>query len=171
LFSRLLFFIVSGLMVQAEYHMTAIVNQSMSGRRFVKQDQMTPESNRLLVAVYGTLKRGLVNHHLLSRAHFLGEDCMHAITLYDLGPYPGAKAEQSQGIDVEVYAITPAELEQLDELEDFRAEAPDQGEYTRVLFDTVYGAAWIYLYNPDVSHKPVQRRGSWQPDSLIGQSA
>lgn len=158
-------------MEQTEYHMTALVNQSMSGRRFAKQDQMTPESNRLLVAVYGTLKRGLVNHHLLSRAHFLGEDCLCAITLYDLGPYPGAKAEQSQGIDVEVYAITPAELEQLDALEDFRADAPEQGEYTRVLLDTAFGAAWLYLYNPAVHNKPVQRRGSWQPDHSTAQPA
>ena len=155
-------------MVQAEYHMTAIVNQSMTGRRFGKQDQMIPDSGRLLVAVYGTLKRGLVNHHLLSRAHFLGEDCLHAITLYDLGPYPGAKAEQSQGIDVEVYAITSAELEQLDWLEDFRAQSPEQGEYNRVLFDTVFGPAWVYLYNPDVTDKPVQRRGSWQPNHRVG---
>jgi gamma-glutamylcyclotransferase (GGCT)/AIG2-like uncharacterized protein YtfP len=137
LFSRVLFFIVSGLMVQTEYHTTALVNQSMSGR-------------------------------LLARADFLGEDCLHVITLYDLGPYPGAKAEQSQGIDIEVYAISTAELEQLDLLEDFREDTPDDGEYTRMLIKTAYGPAWIYLYNPDVSDKPVQRRGSWRPLNLTG---
>ena len=129
---------------------------------------MISGSNRLLVAVYGTLKRGMSNHHFLARADFLGEDCLHGITLYDLGPYPGAKAEQSEGIDVEVYAISTAELEQLDLLEEFREDTPDDGEYTRVLVKTAYGPAWIYLYNPDVTDKPVQRRGSWRPLDLTG---
>ncbi|HLT63710.1 MAG TPA: gamma-glutamylcyclotransferase family protein [Pseudohongiella sp.] len=129
---------------------------------------MNSADNKVLVVVYGTLKRGMCNHHLLSGADFLGEDCLHGITLYDLGPYPGAKAEQSEGIGVEVYAVTAAELEQLDLLEEYRAEAPEEGEYTRVAVETAYGPAWIYLYNPDVSNKPVQRWGSWQPVITTG---
>lgn len=41
----------------------------------------------ILVAVYGTLKRGLSNHALLQHASFVGEDYLTCITLYDLSLY------------------------------------------------------------------------------------
>src|SRR5690606_39474487 len=105
---------------------------------------------------------------VMTGAFFMIEDFMNGIKLYVLIPYPGAKAEQSEDIGVEVYAVTAAELEQLDLLEEYRAEAPEEGEYTRVAVETAYGPAWIYLYNPDVSNKPVQRWGSWQPVITTG---
>lgn len=57
-----------------------------------------------LVAVYGTLKRGLRNHHWLDDADFLGSDRLADVTLYDLGPFPGAKLEPSRGVEID----TPA---------------------------------------------------------------
>ncbi|MCG6659345.1 gamma-glutamylcyclotransferase [Halomonas campisalis] len=60
-----------------------------------------------LVAVYGTLKRGLRNHHWLEGADFLGSDRLTGATLYDLGPYPGAKSEPSDGVEVEVFRVGP----------------------------------------------------------------
>ncbi len=58
-----------------------------------------------LVAVYGTLKHGLRNHHWLEGAEFLGSDRLHRITLYDLGPFPGAKLVPSSGVEVEVFRV------------------------------------------------------------------
>ncbi|MDO8910113.1 MAG: gamma-glutamylcyclotransferase family protein [Pseudohongiella sp.] len=117
----------------------------------------------MLVAVYGTLKRGLSNHHLMQSAQYLGEDYLDSITLYDLGPYPGAKAELSAGIVIEVYAVDALQLGVLDELEDYNAAAPEQGMYNRKLFPTKFGEAWVYLYNPAVDGLAAQRRGSWLP--------
>ena len=53
----------------------------------------------VLVAVYGTLKKGLGNHGLMAQAQFLGCDKLAQICLYDIGPYPGARLEASGGID------------------------------------------------------------------------
>lgn len=117
-----------------------------------------------LVAVYGTLKRGLSNDHYLQAATYLGNDMLDAITLYDLGPYPGAKAEPSAGIEVEIFAVTPGQLQALDELEEYLPETPSRGLYDRKMFDTRFGAAWVYLYNPSVSGLVAISAGSWQQD-------
>jgi len=49
-----------------------------------------------LVFVYGSLKRGQANHHLLSTARFEGEARAGGLVLHDLGPFPMAiAADQS----------------------------------------------------------------------------
>ncbi|MEX0740826.1 MAG: gamma-glutamylcyclotransferase family protein, partial [Pseudohongiella sp.] len=121
------------------------------------------------VAVYGTLKRGLSNYHLLEDAEFMGNDILREITLYDLGPYPGAKAEFSQGIEVDVFSVTTLQLRQLDLLEDYLAESPDNGLYDRRMFQTRYGPAWVYLYNPPVSGLAPIATGGWQPRATDSQ--
>ena len=118
-----------------------------------------------LVAVYGTLKRGLSNDHYLQAANYLGKDTLTSITLYDLGAYPGAKIEPSAGIDVEIFSVTAQQLQALDGLEEYESEAPPRGLYDRRLFSTRYGAAWVYLYNPSVSGLMPIQAGGWQPSS------
>lgn len=58
-------------------------------------EQVLPSKHR--VAVYGTLKRGMSNHGLLRQSRFLGEESLTSLTLYDLGLFPAAKLEPSQG--------------------------------------------------------------------------
>ena len=116
-----------------------------------------------LVAVYGTLKRGLINYPLLQDAGLVGTDTLDCITLYDLGPYPGARLEPSGGILVEVFRVSNAELAQLDVLEDYSPEAPHLGLYDRQQVQTCYGLAWVYLYNHSVQGIEAMRQGSWQP--------
>ncbi|MDL4864442.1 gamma-glutamylcyclotransferase family protein [Halomonas elongata] len=116
-----------------------------------------------LVAVYGTLKQGLRNHHWLEGATFVGRDHLTTATLYDLGRYPGAKAEPSRGVEVEVYRVDAQILADLDRLEDYRVRAPASGMYDRAIHDTAFGPAWLYLYNPDVTGHPAIHEGAWQP--------
>ena len=78
----------------------------------------------VLVAVYGTLKKGFGNHGLMAQAQFLGCDKLTQICLYDIGPYPGARLEASAGIEVEVYAISQSHLAELDLLEEYDPAAP-----------------------------------------------
>ncbi|MDR5898183.1 gamma-glutamylcyclotransferase [Halomonas vilamensis] len=113
------------------------------------------------VAVYGTLKRGYRNHDWLKGATLLGQDRLSTLTLYDLGPYPGAKQEASHGAVIEVYAITPEQLALLDELEDYIAHAPSTGVYDRAIFPTLFGDAWCYLYNADVASVARIDSGEW----------
>ena len=118
-------------------------------------------SDHRLVAVYGTLRRGGTNSHYLKDADYLGDDVLDTITLYDLGPYPGARAEPSDGIAVEVFSVSRAQMDMLDELEGYLPAAPEKGLYTRRLFHTRYGMAAVYLYNPSVEGCRRISAGSW----------
>lgn len=113
------------------------------------------------VAVYGTLKRGLRNDRWLSGAHFVGTDQLVDITLYDLGPFPGAKQEASQGVEVEIFNVTVEQMGRLDQLEGYNTEDPTVGLYDRAIFQTRHGPAWLYLYNDDVEGYPAIRQGRW----------
>ncbi|HAA44645.1 MAG: hypothetical protein XD36_3230 [Halomonas sp. 54_146] len=113
------------------------------------------------VAVYGTLKHGCHNHYWLEGATLLGHDRLTNLTLYDLGPYPGAKAEVSAGAVVEVYTINAEQLALLDQLEGYFAHAPRQGLYNRAIFPTQHGEAWCYLYNAETKHETLIENGEW----------
>jgi len=116
-----------------------------------------------IVAVYGTLKRGLENHHLLVRAGFLGVDRLTTIVLYDLGKFPGARKAASNGIYVEVYAIDNTTLGALDELEEFDPKSPEVGLYRRERIATCHGDAWIYIFNGEIADRQPQKSGTWLP--------
>lgn len=113
------------------------------------------------VAVYGTLKKGLSNHHYMKTARFLGEDQLHNLVLCDLGPYPGARLEPSAGITLEVYEVDSQTLAQLDILEDIDERNSTQGLYHRRQMNTRHGKAWVYLYNQSTAGCPVIRQGGW----------
>ena len=166
MFSRVLFFIVSGLInVLQISHDCCFKSIYPLQHNHPDPAAGTAQGKNMLtrVAVYGTLNRGADNHHLLADAQYLGNDSLHAITLYDLGPFPGAKEQTSEGIDIEVYAVTDVQLRLLDELEDYHREAPEQGMYSRVTLQTRFGSAWVYIYNGAVDGLPVLRCGSWRP--------
>ncbi|ONF42907.1 gamma-glutamylcyclotransferase [Marinobacter lutaoensis] len=113
------------------------------------------------VIVYGTLKRGHDNHHLLARARFLGEDRLTGLTLYNLGPYPGARLEPSSGVSVEAYAVDDRTLRALDELEDCFPDRPEQSLYLRQRVATRFGPCWVYLYNRPVRASQRIDSGTW----------
>lgn len=114
-----------------------------------------------LVAVYGTLRRGYANAHFLANASFLGTDLSHAIVLYDLGEYPGAKSAASDGIEVEVYRIDSQTLQALDQLEEFDPDNPASSLYVRRQLQTAFGVAWVYLYQGTVRGRRPVRAGRW----------
>ena len=91
----------------------------------------------------------------------LGRDRLTALTLYDLGPYPGAKAVPSPGAVVEVYAINAEQLALLDQLEGYAAAAPSEGLYNRAILPTRHGDAWCYVYNPEVNESTKIEQGEW----------
>ena len=105
-----------------------------------KDDEAGP--NRPRVFVYGTLKRGEANHHLLDGATFLG-DCkvVGAYTMVDLGWYPGVVRRNDRvdsEISGEVYEVDEPTLYSLDCLEGH----PDF--YERRKISTDYKNAWMY---------------------------
>ncbi|MBA4189032.1 MAG: gamma-glutamylcyclotransferase [Planctomycetaceae bacterium] len=73
-----------------------------------------------ILFVYGTLKRGLRNHHRLSDQEFLGEAVTEArYRVIDLGPYPGLIVDAVNGLAVpgELWAVNERSLAELDAFE------------------------------------------------------
>lgn len=96
-----------------------------------------------LVFVYGTLRKGECNYHLLEKSEYLGRfETEPNYQLYDYGDYPGL-AHGSNSVIGEVYRIDEMTLEQLDVLED------ESVEFHRESIETSYGLAWVYMKIPE----------------------
>lgn len=78
-------------------------------------------TGKTILFVYGTLKRGGRNNHLVAGGRFLGE----AITepryrVYDLGPHPALVVDEVSGLAVrgELWEVDAPALAALDEFEE-----------------------------------------------------
>jgi len=67
------------------------------------------------VFVYGTLKRGFPNHHLICEGKFLGIDFIYG-KLLDLGSFP-AVVEGKRAIEGEIFEVDENLIKRLDYLE------------------------------------------------------
>jgi gamma-glutamylaminecyclotransferase len=107
------------------------------------------------VFVYGTLKRGCRNHHVLRPARFLGEARTEPLyRMVNCGSYPGLVhadgAQQRQAICGELYRVDAALLAVLDAFED----APR--EFIRASIALQDGAdAEAYFYRGATAHLPL----------------
>ena len=109
-----------------------------------------------LVFVYGTLRRGEVNHHLLSDAEYCGVHLtLPRYRMLHLGTYPGVVAGGATPIEGEVYRVDGNGLVLLDRLEAYPRL------YTRKLIPTSWGRAWIYLYRGSRHSRSVIPSGVW----------
>lgn len=109
-----------------------------------------------LLFVYGTLKRGLNNHHQLGDAPFLGEVEMPGVCLHDLGPFPMAIAADGVARG-ELYGV---DAERLAHLDRFEGVPRLYQRESRRLSDG--RQAWIYLGQPrQVRHSPRLQGGCW----------
>lgn len=116
-----------------------------------------------LVFVYGTLRKGESNHHLISGCGFCG--CYVTQPRYrmlHLGTYPGVVAGGFTAIAGEVYRLNARELRTLDRLEAYPRL------YKRALIATPWGRAWIYLYRGGRTHRRVLPGGDWRGQSRPG---
>ena len=94
----------------------------------------------MLVFVYGTLKQGYRNHHVLRRARFVGNTTTPAcFQLFDLGAYPGAWMPGTVSLQGEVYDVDTLTLASLDDLEDVPKV------YRRERVETEFGTAILYV--------------------------
>lgn len=115
------------------------------------------------VFVYGTLRRGCRNHHLLRRARYLGRHrTPPAYTLFDTGPYPAVVTGGRTRVVGEVYAVDGRTFRALDRLEDYPRS------YTRRRIDTPYGPAWIYLWRLRIDPDWPALAGDWRRREIVG---
>ena len=108
------------------------------------------------IFVYGTLKRGLSNHHWLSSQRFLGEArTAPRYRMVDCGGYPGMFGVAENGLSIrgEVWEVDDEGRRKLDVLEDV-----DAGLYELVPvsllppFDD--GSVSTYIYRWPVAGRP-----------------
>ncbi|MEZ9060044.1 gamma-glutamylcyclotransferase [Vibrio pelagius] len=108
-----------------------------------------------LVFVYGTLRKGQHNHHFLKQSEKLGDWVTPPqFALYDLGSYPGMIFGKKKVLG-EVYIVSDYVLALLDRLEDVPTE------YRREQIETIFGLAWVYLYQYDLSEQREILTGDW----------
>lgn len=106
--------------------------------------------------VYGTLKRGFRNACYLNDAEYLGEfSTCSDYSMYDFGGYPAVSQEGDSAIAGEVYAVNPEHLAATDRLEWY----PDF--YQRVVIETAYGEAWMYVVQPALCIGKTRVQGHW----------
>jgi len=95
----------------------------------------------MLVAVYGTLKKGFGNHRIIEHCKYIGSDLLEKFDLYDLGPFPGIYKGDNK-VFVELYKVTDTDTEKaLDCLEGYPVL------YDKSTVFTNFGPATIYIYN------------------------
>lgn len=88
---------------------------------------------KLLVFVYGTLRKGGSNDHYLNKAVCVEKKCFTEGQLYDTGSgYPALIVEGGKWVTGELYEVTPDELTQLDRLEDYE-ENGSNNLYDRII--------------------------------------
>lgn len=94
----------------------------------------------MLVFVYGSLRKGMINEDILRGCQFVGEYTTPPVwKMYDLGLYPACVQGGDTAIVGEVYRIDKRDLIELDNLEGY----PDL--YHRKKIITEYGKAWMYF--------------------------
>ncbi|HEX2755388.1 MAG TPA: gamma-glutamylcyclotransferase family protein [Candidatus Limnocylindrales bacterium] len=131
---------------------------------------MTPTP--IVLAVYGTLRRGERNHAFLAGSTFLGRGSVLG-RLFEMPrsaarayAYPALVLGGPSRVVVELYDIPdPAALAAADDLEAFDPADEAGSQYVRRVVGIVDGpvaAAWVYLYNgPPADMGEVIPDGDW----------
>ena len=104
--------------------------------------------NKILVAVYGSLRRGMGNSSLMSSYNtdgkdgYVGKDKINGYSMRSEGYFPAimpCKDTDINPIVIEVYEVNQPTFEALDGLEGYPSF------YNRELVNTSFGEAWIYF--------------------------
>lgn len=122
------------------------------------------------VAVYGSLLKGLHNHNsYLGEAKYIGEfQTEPKFTMVDLGSFPGLLNDGNTSVSMEVYDVDDVQLSELDRLEGYSSDTPEQSYYKRELFKTPYGEAYYYVFNgAKRKDENIVTGGNWREYKLI----
>jgi gamma-glutamylaminecyclotransferase len=108
----------------------------------------------MFIFVYGTLKRGFPNSHMLNSSKFIEERCVRGLKMVNLGWYPGCVVSSNDDkVHGEVYEVTEEIINKLDRLEGvpflYRRYEIEKGLQT-------------YIYNKSVEEREVIEDGIWK---------
>ncbi len=105
----------------------------------------------MLLAVYGTLRKGMPNHHMLRGSELVWEgyiEIPYKLVVCSYIPFL-VRCEEKRRIYVEVYRVDEELLGILDEFED----VPEL--YERIEIETPVGRAWIYVASKEMECEEV----------------
>jgi gamma-glutamylcyclotransferase (GGCT)/AIG2-like uncharacterized protein YtfP len=115
---------------------------------------------RNLVAVYGSLLKGLGNHRVLGDSTLVGKGTVKGFDMFSLGGFPGIKSGGGS-IKVEVYEVeNQAGMDRLDCLEGYRGPG-ESNFYDRTTVPTEYGEAYIYTLENYYDGDEFVPNGDW----------
>jgi gamma-glutamylcyclotransferase (GGCT)/AIG2-like uncharacterized protein YtfP len=104
-------------------------------------------SSGIKVFVYGTLRKGESNHHIIEGCTYLGTTVLKDYSMISMGFYPAAIPVSGGRIVGEVYEVCDLVMEDLDSLEGYNPRSPETSMYDRHIVKTEFGESWIYVYN------------------------
>lgn len=120
------------------------------------------KENKILVAVYGSLRSDMSNHDLLKTSEYLGEFKTEPVfSLYSLGGYPGLKEGGNTSVVMEVYAVDETVAKRVDQLEGYEEGRPATF-YDKINIETPYGTAGVYTYVNPIPEDRLVESGDWK---------
>jgi gamma-glutamylcyclotransferase (GGCT)/AIG2-like uncharacterized protein YtfP len=117
----------------------------------------------MILAVYGTLKKGFPNHHFIGNSQYLGEHITPPnYTMYSLGGFPAVCLYGYTPIHTEVYKVTSLyNIENIFMLEGYTPKGK-RNMYELCEIDTPYGKAnMFYMKDCNKSYKQI-KSGIWK---------
>jgi len=117
-----------------------------------------------LVAVYGSLRSGMHNQYVLGQSKSLGTFNSEPIyTMYDVGgSYPAIIEKGCSSILMEIYEVNEEVKEKLDRLEGYSdSKNLVDNYYNKVVIETPYGQAYLYVFNSSVKNFDIVEIGDW----------
>jgi gamma-glutamylcyclotransferase (GGCT)/AIG2-like uncharacterized protein YtfP len=121
------------------------------------------DTKKHLVSVYGTLRKGQSNNHIIKDGEYIGSfESKPIFDMYSVGDgFPALKLGGQTSVTIEVFKVDDKTLKSIDELEGYRKDSRDTSMYDRLSIFTPYGEAYIYIYNMSILGLKKIKSGDW----------
>jgi gamma-glutamylcyclotransferase (GGCT)/AIG2-like uncharacterized protein YtfP len=121
----------------------------------------------MLIAVYGSLRKGCHNHNLLEKKEvtYMGRfDTLPIYTLKSLTHYPALIEKGTTSIVMEVYKVDKVTSESVNRLEGYLGTNNSNNLYNKETILTPYGEASVFLFAnaKRIENHPICEGGDWK---------
>lgn len=120
----------------------------------------------MLIAVYGSLREGLHNHHVLKDKKgvtYMGKfETKPRYTLKSLGEFPALVKGGHTSIVMEVYRVDKDTTAKINDLEGYKGPNDESNMYNRETMSTPFGNASTYIFNGELKKEETCNTGDWK---------
>lgn len=112
----------------------------------------------MLVSVYGTLKKNQSNHSRISKGKYVGSfETLPIYKFYSINDrFPALKSGGHTSVMMEVYDVTHEILSDIDSLEGYDKNNPENSHYIRKQIETPFGTSFVYMYNRPIKSQATE---------------